>query len=118
MGLADVIRAGVATAAKLTAELQAAVTHEVWTGQDALGAPTYAAPVTRRALVEPSTRLLQLADGRQVSASTKLTFLSADPVDSLDRLTLPDGSQPSILAVQAPPLDADGEAVLWQVWCG
>jgi hypothetical protein len=118
MSLATVLRAGVALAGAVVDSLRIDVAHEAWAGQDALGASVYAAPVTRRALVEPSTRRVVTLDGREVIATAHLLFFDAPPVSPQDRLTFPDGRQPPILSVTAPPLDADAQALCWDVFLG
>src|SRR5262245_18346452 len=118
MGLADVLRAGVATAAAIVDDVMVDVTHEVWAGQTVTGVTAYGAPSTRRALLEHGEGRVVALDGLEYPVATKLTFLDAAPIAPKDRLTLPDGRAPPILRVKAPPLASDGTAILWEVWMG
>jgi len=112
MGLADIVRSGVATAQSVTADLQDSVSHEAWIGHDGTGyaKPAYAPAVARPALVEMKQRKLRLADGSEVTQNAQLTFIGPveangavgrrEPIDPRDRLTLPSGHTGPILDVQ------------------
>jgi len=110
MGLADVVRSAVAIADSVTASLQTDVTHEAWIDDDRFGKPTYADPVTRKALVSQVQKLVRTADDRTVVAKTKVSFLRpipaqgasgrAEPLDPRDKITLPDGTTGPLLAVE------------------
>lgn len=116
--LADLIRGGVSLATALVDDLLIRVPHERWVSQSGTGVPQYAAAVTRKAVYEPIQRRIGLADGREVLASHKLTFLDGAPISTKDRVTLPDGRRPPILQVTAPPTDTPGTAFIWEVLCG
>lgn len=130
MGLADTIRSGIATAHALTAELQATVSHRAWTGQDETGKATYAAAVSRTAIVEQRQRLLRRADGTEIMTAAMLTFLTPiaangaatrrEPIDPRDTFTLPDGTTGPVVDV-AGMTDAEsatGESFFYQVAIG
>lgn len=130
MGLADIIRSGVATAHKVTLDLQATVTHEAWTGQDDTGKPTYASAETRTAVVDRKQRLRRSVGGQEMVSRHVLTFLAPiaangaadrqEPIDPRDRFTLPDGSTGPIIDI-ASTVDAEsgtGEGYLYEVYLG
>jgi hypothetical protein len=121
VALDALVRSGVALANTLTASLQAVVLVQSWLSQDALGTPGYGPVVATRALVEAKTRRLTAVDGREVLATTKLTLLEPRTVTTRDRLTLPDGSTPPILAVEGlvdPGATVPGQPYLVEVWMG
>lgn len=109
-GLADVVRAGVAAAHTITQSLQADVSLARYTGQDAFGAVTYAAAADYPALVEYKVRLHETASGKLVQTRAKVTFLTVippngaanrtEPIDSRDRIVLPDGTTGPIVDVE------------------
>lgn len=110
MALVDVIRSGVALASKVTDSLKGPVVHKAWIGQDGQGAPLYASPVTRRALIDLTKRNRTTPSGQLVMTFATLTFLDAiadttpnsnqvreNPIDPRDILTLPDGGTAPIV---------------------
>lgn len=111
MAFDDIIRTGVALADSLTGSLQGTCVHEAWTGQDISGAKTYAAPVNRQALVERKQRRMISSTGQEILSVAKIDFLRpiapngaagrVEPVDSRDRITLPDGTTGPIVNVEA-----------------
>lgn len=111
MAFDDLIRTGVALADSLTGSIQAAVMHSAWVGQDALGDDSYAAAVSRPAIVERMIRERQASDGRTIRATAEITFLRPiapqgtagriEPIDSRDKLVLPDGFTDPVADVKA-----------------
>ena len=111
MAFDDLIRTGVALADSLTGSLQATVTHEAWIGSDEFGKASFATGVGRPAIVERRNRERQMSDGRTILTTAKITFLRPipangatgrkEPIDSRDRLTLPDGSTDPVADVEA-----------------
>lgn len=111
MAFDDLIRTGVALADSLTAPLQASVTHEAYTGMDGFGKKVYATGVARPALVERKNKERRKPDGRTIITTAMITFLRPiaangaagrqEPVDTRDRITLPDGSTDPIADVEA-----------------
>jgi hypothetical protein len=101
MGLADILRNGVATANRLTAGLQTSVLHQAWIGQDRFGVPTYAAAIERPAIVEFRQRLRKGFNGAEVMQHATILFLEPiapnyasgrrEPIDPRDKITLPSG---------------------------
>jgi hypothetical protein len=114
MGLAAIIRSGVATANKVTGGsggLQAIVLHNAWTGKlaDGYGTERYAGNVERRALVEFKQRMIKTSSGQLLMSRATVTFLEPieangatgrqEPIDSRDVITLPDGTTGPILDI-------------------
>lgn len=110
MGLADIVRSGVAVANTLTAGLQVTVSHYAWTGHDVYGAPTFAAAVSRSALVDMTRKLRRMPDGQESVAHAVITIVGPitanggsnrqEPIDPRDKFTLPDGSTGPILDIK------------------
>lgn len=108
-GLADVVRAGVAIAHQVTETLQVDVSLSRWQSQDAFGAVTYSTAADYPALVEYKVRLHETASGKLVQTRAKVTFLTVipsngaanrtEPIDSRDRIVLPDGTTGPIVDV-------------------
>jgi hypothetical protein len=115
----------VGVANTITASLQAQVTHaplaKTSPGHDGQpiytrdGQPTYKTAVKRTAIVEKRQDQVRALDGTQKVSHTRLTFLSPFALDPRDKLTLPDGSSPAILAVKGP-LGSDGVPFVLEVW--
>jgi len=135
MGLDAVVRSAVATAKSVTSDLQDDVTHEAWTGDGAYGAPTYAAGVSRPALVERKHELVR--KGMEQSSSgageirktqTKITFLTpitangasgrTEPIDPRDKITLADGTTGPILKTAGLIDPSTGLPYMMEVWLG
>ena len=104
MGLADIVRSGVAIAAAITRDLQAEVTHAAWIGQTGAGDDDFDPPVTRRALVDRTRKPYFTKAGVLVSIVATVTFLDpiadttplagqqrVNPIDPRDVITLDDG---------------------------
>lgn len=110
MGLADVVRAGVAIAASTTKSLQVEIQHWPWIGADVTNMPLFGTPIARSALVEQKQKLLRASTGENVLATTKVTLLDPvkadgatgrrEPVDPRDKIVLPDGTEGPIVAVE------------------
>lgn len=122
MGLLDAVRAGVAAANKVTADLQPNVLHEaaiVPAVRDVFGNPARAAAVARPGLVEDSRKVVKTASGELVQARAKITFLDpAVVVQSDDKLTLPDGTTGPILEVRGFVDRGTGKPILSEVYLG
>jgi hypothetical protein len=100
MGLDALVRSGVALAKQLTADLQVSVSHEAVSSRDLRGKPTYAAAVSRPAIVEKKQRLVRDTTGREVMCSHVISFLQPVSLSVEDRLTLPDGTTGPILSIE------------------
>lgn len=108
MGL-DAWRASAYTARRerLGARLRQPVIVERWTGQDAYAKPSYAAPVTIMGQVSGVAQLVRSVNGQEVASNTTIILPGDAAVTVKDRLTLPDGTHPTILSVNTAP-DAAG----------
>lgn len=102
MGLADIVRSGIAIANTITASLQVPISIQRWTGQGQTGAPSYAAAITVQALVEPEKVLRPSGTGGVMALTSKVTILTpltahgatgrSEPLDQRDKITLSDGT--------------------------
>jgi len=116
MGLDAIIRAGLATAKTVTADLRDAVTHEAFSSIDGFGKPTYSAGVTRYPIVERKQRLIRTNTGQETLSTHRLLFLEPVSIDTRDRFTLSDSTTARILTVSGvmdPSTDAPYYAEVW-----
>lgn len=85
-----------------------------WTAYDSYGRPSYAADVAYRARIVDKRRLLRDNAGVQRLAVATIYLFSANRIDPRSRITLPDGTQPTILAAESfPDQDGDHHTVLY-----
>lgn len=88
MSTPAVVRDAVAQAKAALLALMADVSHEAYSGQNDAGAPTYATAVDRVAVVEIGPKTIRRADGSEVAALAKLTFVEQVTVGNRDRFTI------------------------------
>jgi len=118
MGLDAVIRAGLAVAKTVTVDLRDTVTHEAWASVDGFGTPTYAASVSRTALVERRQKLLRTHTGEEVLSTHRVLFVEPLSLDLRDRLTLSDGTTGRILAAEGVMDPSTDVPYALEVWMG
>jgi hypothetical protein len=119
MGLADIVRSGVAIADSLTSDLQKDVTHYLYSEAtvDSYGKVTWGSPHTRKAVVEPKRRLVRNAEGHDVLTNTKLTFPRPVLVNPRDRIVMYDGTEAPIVAVSGAVDDSStGQGYIAEVY--
>jgi hypothetical protein len=110
MGLSDILAAGIAIADGVTKDVQGSITWEAWTGQNWKGEDTYADPVTLRAIIDQTRKRKFNGDGQLITVVASLTILETvtpngtvtvpprqEPIDTRDKITLPDGTTGPIL---------------------
>jgi hypothetical protein len=115
LGLGALLRKGVALADKITGGsdgVQDDVTLYPWTGTGTYGEPTYGAGVPISAFIEDRMVTRNEAGGDEISSRTVLTIMRPitpngatgrrEPLDTRDKIVLPDGSTGPILAVNGP----------------
>ena len=109
MALSDLITAGMATADKATAGMQATVTHLTVASKDGYGKPTFAAGVAMQAIVLVAPRFLgpSATDGSAIVADATVFLLRPLTVTMEDAFTLPSGETLKVLRSTAL-LDPDG----------
>lgn len=81
------------------------------------GKRVFGGAATYRALVTGSNRLVRTADGQLVVAATQINIAGSATIRPEDRITLPEGSQPTILAVRSYS-DETGPVHNVEVFCG
>lgn len=120
MGLLDDVNDAISIAFNETADLQAAVLREAYTGgQNTKGEPNRSAAVSTPAIVEMKQQMVRLVSGELVGARAKVTFLDPAVVINLrDKLTLPDGTSGPILNVAGFVDRVTGRPVLSEVYLG
>lgn len=96
--------------------LRQTVTIEPYTGPDPFGAPGYGPPVEYPARVRREAKMVRASDGEERVSSTVVWLDGAAQVGPQDRITMPDGSHPPILAVESSP-DETGETYVVKVRC-
>jgi hypothetical protein len=75
-------------------------TVEPWTGDNGYGEREYGTARQVQGRYETGPRLVRSEGGREIVSSARLYFLD-ETIGVRDRVTLPDGSQPLILAVNS-----------------
>ncbi len=108
MGL-EAWRASAYTARRehLAARLRQPVIVERWLGQDAYAKPIFSPPVTIMGQVSGVAQLVRSATGQETASNTTIILPGDAAVTVKDRLTLPDGTHPTILSANTAP-DAAG----------
>lgn len=97
MSLPQQIRAAVVAAKFAVGDLLVDVEHEPYAGINADGLKSYDTAVTRRAFVTEGKHALFRQTGVENVPGPTLLFLENVSFDIRDRITLPDGSQPTII---------------------
>lgn len=111
MGYEDLIRSQIAGVMSPQFEsMKLDVVHLAWIGDDGQGEDAFAAPVTRRALVDLTKRERATSAGRRVMTFASLIWLDPiaptaansgktreNPIDPRDVFTLPDGGTAPIV---------------------
>src|SRR6267142_1415595 len=103
---------GIANSVTQDLGLQTTVTHEAFVSQAGDGTVTFAAAVTRPALVVKKQRMVRTSSGEMTQSQASVTFL--DPsvsVDTKDRITLPDGTTGPILNTEGY-IDSSNQPIL------
>lgn len=130
MSLRDVLVNGIATAHTILngGGMEASVTHTPWTGQDGYGADTFGAPVPRRAIVDMTRKPRVTRAGKLLMTIAEITFLEPitdngasgrdEPIDTRDKIVLPDGSTGPIVSVGGPVDPVTGRPYLNTVLLG
>lgn len=128
MAFDALVRGGINLAKNLTNSLQANVQHLRWTGQSALGTPTYATAVTLKALVERKQKVFKRASGVEVMSQSVITILEPlsaqgtagriEPVDERDQFILPDGTTSLVIAVEGFVDGSTGKPYMHQIYLG
>ena len=79
---------------ELRALLPWSVVVEKYDGETAWGQKTYASGVSYRAQIQSKRREITNKGGERVYGRTIVLMDSIDPIDTLDRITLPSGFRP------------------------
>lgn len=116
MSLDNLIKSGIRTAASVTADLQASITHRAYLG-DASDAPSYGTAATLTVIIEECRRFLGVDEfGSQLFATTKISYLAGDVTFGVqDEITMPSGKTVRILDVRAV-LDKDGDPYMSEIY--
>ncbi len=89
---------------ELRAFMTSTITVEPWKSQDQYGVPTYDAKISIVARIsEKPTRVLDATGQTVVTGAVAWTDAGSTVITAKDRITLPDGSQPPLLAVHRMP---------------
>ncbi len=88
---------------RLAARLHQPVIVQRWTGQDAYAKPTYAPAVTLMGQISGVAQLVRTAGGQEAASNTTILLPGNAAIGVKDRLTLPDGTHPTILSVNTVP---------------
>ena len=84
--------------------LTSTITVEPWSSQDVYGQITYGTAVSMVARISKAPKLVRADDGREVVAgSTAWVDPASVVIWARDRVTLPDGTTPTVLSVERVP---------------
>ena len=81
------------------------ITVEPWLSKDKYGQPSFGPGVARTCRIEGKNKLVRALDGQERVSATTIYVYGAAGIGYKDRVTLPDGSRPIILAVEQMPDD-------------
>jgi len=129
MGLADVIRSGVAVINSVTSDLQVTVQHYAWTGNNDDGESTYDTVVNLSAIVQYGKSITLVKEGRElIIKGTSVTVVGPitdngasnrqEPVDPRDRLVLPDGTSGTIVDIKGVADPSTSAQYIYEVFLG
>lgn len=118
MGLADIVRSGIATANAATADLHVTIEHSHTITRSSSGRITFAETDNLKAIVEPMAKVFRDNDGVERVSKARITILSDVALDLSDKLVLPSGQTGPILQVSGGIADPAGGNMLTQVWMG
>jgi len=79
------------------------ITLEPFTGVNTYGEPQYGTAVQYSAFVQRKTKLVRDRIGQEAVSTSQVYLNGTVNVDIQDRITLPDGSRPVILSIEALP---------------
>jgi hypothetical protein len=115
-GLADLVHSMVGLAKGITSTLQATIQHEPYKSQDVNGDPTYGSRTERQAIV--THREVKVTDNTGVEriSRTQVMLLENVAVDTRDRITLPDGTKPSIVTLKNGVVDGGGQPYAVEIY--
>jgi hypothetical protein len=116
MAFDKVIRSALVTANKVTASLQATVSHAAFSSADSYGNPTYASAKNRKALVEFKPKMVKTTSGEEKVSKATVTFIQPVAVDLRDQITLPDGTTSPILAISGLVDPSTDELYMLQIF--
>jgi hypothetical protein len=121
MGLADIVRSGVALANSLTGTLQVPVQHYLYSEAtiDDTGKITWAAPHIRMGVVENARKQERMKEGRDISSDVQVTFVEPFDIDTRDKMILPDGNGDTVINRVSGVFDPlTSRLYMTQVWIG
>jgi len=125
---ANLVRLGVNLADKFTENVQPVIKLEQWIGQDKFGKITYAAPTFPRCVIDSRQRMIVSTSGQMITVMSTLTFTTLpvsngaigrrEPIDTRDKITLPDGFTGPIISVNGPLDPATNKGFILEVQLG
>jgi len=127
MSLLDVVRAAVDVANVVTKPLQALVTFQRYTGEDAYGTRTFSTAVQLRAIVDWKQKQVRQQSGILSVTRASVMFIDIDAlsaatggegVDDNDLIVLPDGTTGPILDMSGFIDAGTGHPIATEVFLG
>lgn len=82
---------------------------------DSYGNPALSTNISLSAIVQRTLKLVRGRDGKEKIATTEIILHSTDAIGYLDKITLPTGEQPEILAIESP-VDFYGDIEYYRVF--
>lgn len=88
---------------RLAARLRQPIVVERWTGQTTYAKPIYAPPATIMGQVSGVAQMVRNVNGQETASNTTILLPGDAAIGVKDRLTLPDGTHPAIIAINTVP---------------
>lgn len=103
---AEILRAGIKIADKLTKGAQGTVTHYPFQSQDVKGKVTYGTSASLRCVIDYTRKQVQTGGGRSTWVIATLTFVGdVVAIDTRDKIVLPDGRTGPIITTPNAVVD-------------
>lgn len=104
-GLSNLVKSVVSIAKDVTETLQATVTYEKFIQdekeyENIIGRRKYNDPVAYKVILEKKSKFVGIEDGIQGIQISAVQFVDPIAIGVRDRITLPDGSKPQIMAIE------------------
>lgn len=127
MGLLNVLRSGVKTANKVTADLQSSFTFRKALSSDGAGGMTYGSPVTIPAIIEDRQEEVRTLGGEISQSRTHITVLdvaklsaatNGEGIKEQDEIVLANGEIGTILSISGFVDRGTGLGIVTEIYLG
>ncbi len=94
---------------------QSVTIEHMTTAWDAYGNPIVSTSSAHTAIIQKTLKMVRGRDGTEKVATCQILLQSTYAVGYDDKITLPTGEQPAILAIESP-VDFNGNTAYYRVW--